>query len=222
MGCVNYTSGCPSQSYQYFLEASNLGYAPAQYAMGYYCYYCGHYCGNYSEALRYFEMAAEQNHREAVYMAGDFYYYGRLYGRDMKKAKEYLSRPCLKYHSRAQPLLAEAIRFEEERQHAEDQVNGVRAAADGGDAAAQLQMARYLESGTDLVPCDGSKGLEYLRLAADQGLASAQLLLAQSYDNARFNLAEDDATALEWYRKAADQLSLAEVEELQAKKDALR
>jgi TPR repeat protein len=222
MGYANGTSGSPSECYRYFLEASELGYAPAQYAMAYYCYYSGYYCGDYSQAYRYFEMAAEQNHREAVYMAGDFNYYGRLCGTDMQKAKEFLSRPVLKYHSRAKPLLAEIVRAEEEKQHAEDQVNQVRASADGGDAAAQLQMARYLEWGNNVVNSDQGKGLEYLRLAADQGLASAQLWLAQSYDNARFGLAEDDAVALEWYRKAADQLSPAEMEELQAKKDSLR
>jgi TPR repeat protein len=83
-------------------------------------------------------------------------------------------------------------------------------------------MARYLETGTDVVTCDKAKGLEYLRLAADQGNASAQLYLAQSYDNALFDLPEDDAAALEWYRKAADQLTPAEREALQAIKDEIR
>ncbi len=200
-----------------------MGYAPAQYALAYYCHYCG-YCDSPSdaEALKYFNLAAEQNYDEAVFRLGYYYYNGRGVDRDVEKAKEIWSRPVVKDHPQAQSLLAEIVRIDDEKRHAEEQVNKVREAADGGDAAAQLQMARYLETGTDVVACDKAKGMEYLRLAADQGVAPAQLLLAQSYDNARFDLAEDDAAALEWYRKAADQLSPAESAELEAARDELR
>ncbi len=110
-------------------------------------------------------------HKEAVYMLGDFYYYGRSVDRDLKKAKEILSRPAVKHHSQAQTLLAEVVRALEEREHAEEKVNKIRASADGGDSVAQLQMAMYLETGTEVVTCDRNTGLEYLRLAAEQGLA---------------------------------------------------
>ena len=219
MGPASWYDACN----KYFPEAAEMGYAPAQYALAYYRYY-SNYTGQAddAEAVKYFGLAAEQNHKEAVYMYGYMYYNGRGVDRDLKKAKEIWSKPAAKFHSQAQSLLADIIRVEEERKHAEEVVSKAREAADGGDAAAQLQMARYYEYGTDAVPCDKAKGLEYLRLAADQGLASAQLYLAQSYDNALFDLSEDDAVALEWYRKAADQLDPAAAAELQAKRDELR
>jgi TPR repeat protein len=219
MGPASWYDACN----KYFPEAAELGYAPGQYALAYYRYY-GNYSGQASDvdAVKYFGLAAEQNHKEAVYMLGYMYYYGRGVDRDLKKAREIWSRPAVKFHAQAQSLLADLIRTEEEKQHAEEKVNQVRGAADAGDAGAQLQMARYYESGTDVVACDKAKGLEYLRLAADQGLAGAQLYLAQSYDNALFDLAEDDAAALEWYRKAADQLDPANSAELQANRDELR
>lgn len=200
-----------------------MGYAPAQYALAYYCHYSGR-CASPSdaEALKYFALAAEQGHAEAVYMLGYCYYNGRGGDRDVGKAREAWSRPEVRDHPQAQSALADLVRAEEERQHAEEQVAKAREAADGGDAAAQLQMARYLETGSDAVACDPARGLEYLRLAADQGLAAAQLCLAQSYDDARFGLAEDDAAALGWYRKAADQIDPAEAAELQAARDEVR
>jgi TPR repeat protein len=199
-----------------------MGYAPGYYALGYYCYFVG-YNSSTDDALavKNFALAAEQNHREATYYLG-YMYYGRGVDRDLTQAKEIWSRPRVKYHSQAQSLLAELNRAEEERQHAEEEVAKTREAPDAGDAAAQLQMARYLEAGTVAVACDKPKGLTYLRLAVDQGNASAQLYLAQCYDLALFDLPEDDAAALEWYRKAADKLSPAEKEALQAIKDEIR
>ncbi len=206
-----------------FAQAAELGYAPGYYALGYYCYISGYNSEtNDALAVKNFALAAEQNHQEATYWLGYMYYNGRGVDRDLKQAKEIWSRPVVKNHGQAQSLLAELNRAEEERQHAEEEVAKAREAADAGDAAAQLQMARYLETGTVGVACDKAKGLEYLRLAAGQGHASAQLYLAQSYDNALFDLPEDDAAALEWYRKAADQLTPAEKEALQAIKDEIR
>ena len=156
-------------------------------------------------------------------MLGYMYYNGRGgLTRDLQKAKQILSRPALKYHSHAISLLADIARGEKEQEHALEQVDAVRKAADGGDAEAQFQMARYYKRGTNVVECDKAKGLEYLRLAAEQGLASAQLYLGQSYDNALFTLEEDDAEAFKWYSRAADQLEPKVAKEIQARREELR
>jgi uncharacterized protein len=209
---------------KYLPEAAKMGYAPAQYALAYHCYFSGNGGPrNDVEAVKYFTLAAEQNHKEAVFMLGYMHYNGRGgLKRDLQKAKEILSRPAVKYHGHAISLLADIARGEKEKEHALEQVDAVRKAADGGDAEAQFQMARYCKTGTNVVACDKAKGLEYLRLAAEQGLASAQLYLAQSYDNGLFALAEDDATALTWYRKAADQLEPHVAKDIQARREELR
>ena len=209
---------------KYLPEAAAMGYAPAQYALAYHCYFGGNGGPrNYAEAVKYFALAADQNYKEAVFMLGYMYYTGRGgLTRDLQKAKELLSRPVVKYHGHALNLLADIVRGEKEKEHALVQVDAVRKAADGGDAEAQFQMARYYKWGTRAVERDTAKGLEYLLRAAEQGLASAQLFLGQSYDNALFSLAEDDAAALKWYRRAADQLEPKVAQDIQAAREELR
>jgi TPR repeat protein len=209
---------------KYLSSAAEMGYAPAQYALAYYCYYSG--SGGPRDdvqAVKYFTLAADQNYSEAVFMLGYMHYNGR--GgllRDLQKAKEILSRPALKNHAHAKRILADIEHSEQERQHALEVVESTRKAADGGDAKAQLKMARYYKSGTNVVHRDSGKGLEYLRLSAEQGLPAAQLLLGRSYDNALFDLKEDCAVALEWYRKAANRLDPSIVTELNARREVLR
>ncbi len=208
---------------KYLSSAAEMGYAPAQYALAYYCYYSGNGGPrDDAQAVKFFTLAADQNHTEAVFMLGYMHYNGRGgLPRDLQRAKEILSRPAVRNHAHAKRLLADIEHSEQEQQHALDVVESVRRAADGGDAEAQLQMARYYKSGTDAVRRDAGKGLGYLRLSAEQGLPAAQLLLGRSYDNALFDLREDCAAALVWYRRAADHLDTGAVA-LGAKTQALR
>ncbi len=64
---MNHSDRC----HKYFHASSELGYIPAQYELGYYYHIrCCNEDWRDKEALRYFNLAAEQGHEEAVYMLG--------------------------------------------------------------------------------------------------------------------------------------------------------
>src|SRR5450631_1465699 len=77
------------------------------------------------------------------------------------------------------------------------------AAADKGDAKAQIELGRYYANdiGTNR---DYSKAVQYMRLAADQGDAVAQMELGSYYGRGK-GVPRSVPTAVQWYRKAADQ-----------------
>ncbi len=77
------------------------------------------------------------------------------------------------------------------------------AAAERGDAAAQLDMGTRFARGEG-VDRNDTEAAKWLRKAADQGLARAQLDIGVLYSTGR-GVARDDAEAARWYRKAADQ-----------------
>ena len=78
-----------------------------------------------------------------------------------------------------------------------------RAAAEQGDADAQLKLGRFYFSGSG-VPQDDAEGARWVRLAAEQGHADAQFALASAYSLGR-GVAKDKAEALRWRLLAAEQ-----------------
>ncbi len=72
----------------------------------------------------------------------------------------------------------------ERRKHDIEVVQGVTAAAEGGDAEAKYKLAQYYQYGTTGLDQDKEKGLEKLRFAADAGYVPALVFLGQCYDYA--------------------------------------
>lgn len=85
----------------------------------------------------------------------------------------------------------------------------VRAAAENGDAVAQVALAGFYESGSNesnlcAVAKDYAQAAFWYRKAADQGKPGAQSALGNLYDNGQ-GVPRDEVQAVDWWRKAADQ-----------------
>jgi|GEM_PF-3074001 len=77
------------------------------------------------------------------------------------------------------------------------------AAADAGDARAQVSLAQMYERGQG-VPEDPLKAVALYRKAAEQGFANAQFSLGVIYDQGR-GVRRNLREAAKWYRRAAEQ-----------------
>ncbi len=78
-----------------------------------------------------------------------------------------------------------------------------RKAADQGDAAAQLSLAKMYALGNG-VPKDVSESISLVRKAAEQGYAEAEVRLGLLNRNGE-GMPQDFGEAVRWYHKAADQ-----------------
>lgn len=86
-------------------------------------------------------------------------------------------------------------------------VEETRKAADTGDPLAQCALADlYMKGvkGTNAVPEDRAKAVEWYQKAADQGCAMAQFKLALKYSRG-VGVAMDEVKAAAWFQKAVDQ-----------------
>jgi len=81
----------------------------------------------------------------------------------------------------------------------------VTAAADRGDPAAQNELGLKYAEGTDGLPHDDAKAVEWYRKAAVQGYPAAETNLGDMYLFGRGDLDKDPLEALSWYLKAAQQ-----------------
>lgn len=82
---------------------------------------------------------------------------------------------------------------------------GLLTRANGGDAAAQVQVGETYAEGKG-VARDPRQAVEWFTKAADKGNIGAELHLAVLYrDGAGKNFPRDAEQAAAWYRKAADQ-----------------
>ena len=79
----------------------------------------------------------------------------------------------------------------------------LRAAAERGDPAAQLQLGRMYRDGRG-VPADAVQAAAWVRKAADQGNAEAQSLLGSMYQFGQ-GVPHDHVLAVSWTRAAAEQ-----------------
>ena len=79
----------------------------------------------------------------------------------------------------------------------------IRAAAEKGDADAQIRLAGIYSHGLG-VPKDYVEAAKWLRMAAEQGNPMAQYFLASLYGTGQ-GVPKDNAEKIKWCRKAAKQ-----------------
>jgi TPR repeat protein len=94
---------------------------------------------------------------------------------------------------------AEPAHAREEQAKAPQEASPLLTAANGGDPAAQYQIASNY-----FVQENYTEAVKWLRRAADQGFAAAQTELGRSYLNGEA-VGKDYVEAVKWFRKAADQ-----------------
>ena len=197
-----------------YRESSDQGYAEAQYYLGV-CYYVG-VVGSMPkdqiEACAYFNLPGvsrlttvggislpirEYIARVESTMAPEAVSQGK------QRAKKLQKEIDVKTEARkSDELKAQDDRMTPEKVKA---YKTCKAAADRGDAEAQLRLANYYAEGEG-VPKDFPQAITWLRKAADQGFAEAQYRMGGITERGLDGILEkDDVEALKWYRKAADQ-----------------
>jgi len=77
-------------------------------------------------------------------------------------------------------------------------------AADQGDPLAQCAMGDFCIKGSNGVPADASKAVEWYQKSAAQGYAVAQFRLALKYSRGT-GITMDEVAAASWFQKAVDQ-----------------
>jgi TPR repeat protein len=85
----------------------------------------------------------------------------------------------------------------------ENQIEGIRLAAEGGLAHAQFNLGLRYESGSGVAK-DPAQALKWFLKAADQGYDEAQYMLGCCY-NGEVGFAKDPSEAVKWWKKAAAQ-----------------
>ncbi len=183
---------------------SKKGYAPAQLYLGM-MYALGQGVPqDYSEALKWFSLAAEQGNTQAQYALGSMYYEGRGVPQVYSVAFKWFSLAAEQGDASAQNSLANMyVDGKGVPKDYSKALKWVRMAAEQGDADAQNNLARMYALGRD-VPQDYSKALVWFSRAAEQGNAVAQNGLGKLYSNGH-GVAKNYVQAHMWYNLAAAQ-----------------
>ncbi|EGF93449.1 sel1 repeat family protein [Asticcacaulis biprosthecium C19] len=184
--------------HQYFLQAAQKGYAPAQYMAGSDLRHGYGVKKDISLAMPWLLKAAEQGLADAQNDYAKVYFYGEDgIEADPEKAIPWLRRAADQGYLHSQTLLAEA--YYNATGVDQDTDKGLvlyTKAAEGGHGFAQYNLGTIYSNGIN-VPRDDTKAKLWLETAARRNVVEAQLKLAQLYeDKARLN---DPVKALTWF-----------------------
>jgi TPR repeat protein len=150
-----------------------------------------------SEALLWYERAAEQGDANAQFMLGKMHAAGQGVEQDLPQAYVWMNMAASAGHREAQE---EAKRLTT-RVSPDEVFGAVFQRADGGSVSAQFLLGILYANGEG-TPKDPAQSLRWWRRAAEQGHAVAQFNLAVLYANGDAGV-QDFAEALRWYREAA-------------------
>ena len=131
---------------------------------------------NPTEALRWAKKSADQKHPMGLYALAGIYWTGCGIAKDLVRAEE---------------LYAQCV-------------EGVRKAAEAGDAQAQHNLGWMYEEGCGGLQTDNVKAVMWYRKGAIQGYARAQTQMGWMYQSGK-GVERDIAEAVKWYREAAAQ-----------------
>ena len=160
--------------------------------------------GNYTEAVKYYRLAAQQGDAFAQYGLGACYYDGTGVTQDYTEAVRYYRLAAQQGHASAQHNLG--LCYYDGTGVTQDYTEAVRyyrLAAQQGDAFAQFMLGVCYADGTGVTQ-DYTEAVKYYRLAAQQGHASAQHNLGLCYYNGT-GVTQDYTEAVKYYRLAAQQ-----------------
>ena len=158
---------------------------------------------SYTEAIRWFLMAAEQSDPFSQSHLGYLYEKGLGAACDEKVAAEWYAKAAEQGNDYGQARLASMYR--DGRGVAQDfqqAANWFSKAADQGSTWAQVNLGLLYIKGQG-VPADHAKGIIMLRNAADQNDSDAQYNLGWAYESGT-GVSKDTQEAIKWYAKASD------------------
>ena len=168
-------------------------------------YYVGHGVPrDYSETLRWYRRAIEQNNPRAQFYLGLMYYNGRGVPQDEAEAVKWIRRAADQGDAEAQFEMGGS--YSSGAGVPEDYAEAARwyrRAAEQGYIDAQYVLWMYHHEGRG-VPKDPVEAARWLRMAAEQGHADAQFKLGMLYIEGD-GVPEDGAEAVRWLHRAAQQ-----------------
>ena len=166
---------------------------------------------NEKEAMKWFQMAADQGNAKGQRSIGLIYAIGHVVEKDEAKAVEWFRKAAEQGDAKAQYNLgvayyegcAVAKDEEESGKWFRKATESARNTAEEGDVASQILLGTIYENGRG-VGKDEAEAVKWFRKAAEKGNATGQTLLGSMYADGR-GVAKDEEKAVEWFRKAAEQ-----------------
>src|SRR5215469_5175999 len=184
---------------RWFQEAAVQNLPDAQFVLGFLYEHGDGVAQDYKTAFSYYLAAAKQGHATVQNNLAVMYDQGRGTKRNAHEAERW-------YRGAAEQLVVSAqcnlASLEFRKKDYPQAVVWFRAAAQGGDATAQEDLAWMYYTGTG-VPLDYSETAKWVRLAAEQGFARAQLDLGYLYEQGK-GVPQDYVSAFAWYKVAQE------------------
>jgi TPR repeat protein len=159
---------------------------------------------DYTAAVKWFTLAAEQGNAKAQSELGEMYAYGQGVAQDYKTAVKWYTLAAEQGNASAQYNLG--VMYHKGQGVAQDYKTAVKwftLAAEQGDAFAQSSLGVMYYGGQGVAQ-DYKTAFKWFTLAAEQGVASAQSSLGVMYYVGQ-GVAQDYKTAVKWYTLAAEQ-----------------
>ena len=166
---------------------------------------------NYTEALKWYQKAAEAGHAESQYALGLSYLEGWDVPVDEKRGVDWIRKAAEAGYTDAMYELGGCYHYGKGIRKNQTQadkwykkaVQEYKKAADAGDTKGQTSLALCYKYG-DGVPKDLTESAKWYRKAAEQGDAFAQRIYADCLVSGE-GVSKNTKEALTWYQKAADQ-----------------
>jgi TPR repeat protein len=162
---------------------------------------------NYTEAIKWFRMAAEKGHAKAQYALGGCYLFGDVFvPKDETEAVKWFRKAAEQNHAYAQSALG--YRYYKGEGVEQDYVEAAkwyRKAADQGKALAQNKLGNCYYEGEG-VPQDYVEAAKWWCKAAEQNYTEAQYSLGGCYEQGQ-GVPQDVVEAYKFYKLATEQKS---------------
>ena len=193
-----------AEAVKWFAKAAELGYANAQWMLGY-CYEMGQgVAKDYVVAVKWYREAAAQGHITAQWFLGSCYEIGKGVAKDYTEAAKWYREAAKQGDAWSQSSLGRCYEYGKgvALNHTEA-VKWYMYAAEQGNAWSQYSLGRCYEQGKG-VYSDQEMAAMWYRKAATQGNADAQYSLGRCYELG-VGVARDTDEAAKWYTEAAEQ-----------------
>ena len=187
---------------QIFRQYAERGEALAQFGLGFMYWNGQGIPQNYSEAVKWYGLAADQGNARAQYNLGVIYATGVSH--DYAQAAKWFRSAADQGYAPAQYNLAQL--YDKGLNGSRDPAEAIRwyrRAADQNSILAQINLGFAYSEGKD-VPQDYSEAVKWYRRAAEQGNPMAQFNLAQMYSEGK-GVEKQHGVAAMWLRRAANQ-----------------
>ena len=151
---------------------------------------------DYSQALKYYTVSANQGNSSAQYCLGSMYEQGLGITRDSLEAKRWYILAANQGESRAQNRIG--YMYEQAKNYSEA-LKWYTLAANQGEPRAQNYIGNMYEQAKNY-----SEALKWYTLAANQGYSIAQNYIGNMYEKG-LGVTKNESEALKWYALAANQ-----------------